>query len=61
MTKEEEQLQSLLNIKKEDEAKFVEIIDLLKFLCELKEKLIGARTEYYSNKTFCALKNSSSK
>lgn len=33
------------------------MIDFIKFFCHLKEKLVGIRTDYYSSKTFCALKN----
>ena len=31
----------------------------MKFFCEVKSKVEGIRTDYYSTKTFCALKNSS--
>lgn len=57
ITKEEEQLQLMFQIKADNEGKFLSIIDFIKFFCGLKEKLVGIRTDYYSSKTFCALKN----
>lgn len=49
----------MLQIKNEDEGKFLGIIEFIKFFCLLKERLVGIRTDYYSSKTFYALKNAS--
>ena len=54
--KEAEQIKVLDQLKESNAEKFVAIIDLLKFFSKLKEKV---KVEYYSHKTFCAIKSSS--
>ena len=45
-------------IRQQDYGHYLAIIDFVTFFCGLKEKLEGIRMDYYSNKTFLALKNS---
>ncbi len=54
--KESEQIKILDQLRESDCEKFVAIIDLLKYFSKLKEKV---KVEYYSHKTFCAIKSSS--
>ena len=46
-------------MRKEDLPKYLSFVRFMKFLFEVKNKIEGTRTDYYSTKTFCALKNSS--
>ena len=57
ISKEEQQLNMIKDIRRENYGKYMAIIEFVKFFCMIKERLQGARTDYYSNKTFCALKN----
>ena len=57
MTKEEEQLQVIKDIRRENYGKYKAIIEFVKFFCLIKDSIPSIRTDYYSNKTFCAIKN----
>ena len=46
-------------MKREDMGKYLSFLHFMKFLFEVKTKTSATRTDYYSTKTFCALKNSS--
>lgn len=46
-------------MKRSQQEKFQAIIDFIQVFCSIKKTLPGLRTDYYSNKTFFALKNAS--
>lgn len=58
-TKEQGQLEELESLLSQQPSKYLSIIDFMKFFYHIKVKANGIRTDYYSNKTFLALKNSS--
>lgn len=45
-------------IKNSDFPKYKSMVMFMKFFYEIKKKINGVRTDYYSTKTFCAIKNS---
>lgn len=59
ISKEQQQLETLVQIREVDEGKFDALIKFIKLFSDLKNKQVGLKTDYYSNKTFCALKNAS--
>ena len=52
-------MDELDEMKREDMGKYLSFLHFMKFLFEVKTKISTTRTDYYSTKTFCALKNSS--
>ena len=57
LVKEDQLLYSLRRIREENYNKYLAIMDIVTFFCEIKEKVYGGRADYYSNKTFLAMKN----